>query len=89
MLEKASPLINGLASGMVRWEATVADLEQQISSVTGACLLAAAFLYEYRDHMMNRIWFKEIRKLGIPCNPHSQPSPRLDHSRITFEHILH
>ena len=49
MLEKASPLIDGLASGMVRWEATVADMEQQISSVTGACLS------EYRDHMMNQI----------------------------------
>ncbi|CAF1063283.1 unnamed protein product [Rotaria sordida] len=76
MLEKASRLINGLASEKVRWEATVADLEQQISYVTGDCLLAAAFLSymgpflsQYRDHMMNEIWFKEIKKLSIPCNP--------------------
>jgi dynein heavy chain len=76
MLEKASRLINGLASEKVRWEATVADLEQQIGYVTGDCLLAAAFLSymgpflsQYRDHMMNEIWFKEIKKLSIPCNP--------------------
>ncbi|CAF0978027.1 unnamed protein product [Adineta ricciae] len=76
MLDKASRLINGLASEKVRWEATVADLQQQIGYVTGDCLLAAAFLSymgpflsQYRDRMMNEIWVKEIRKLTIPCNP--------------------
>ncbi|CAF1579491.1 unnamed protein product, partial [Adineta steineri] len=76
MLDKASRLINGLASEKVRWEATVADLQQQIGYVTGDCLLAAAFLSymgpflsQYRDRMMNEIWFKEIKKLSIPCNP--------------------
>lgn len=76
MLEKASRLINGLASEKVRWEAKVAELEQDISYVTGDCLLAASFLSymgpflsQYRDQMMNEIWIKEIKKLGIPCNP--------------------
>ncbi|CAF0814718.1 unnamed protein product [Didymodactylos carnosus] len=76
MLEKASRLINGLAGEKVRWEQTVADLELQISYVTGDCLLAAAFLSymgpflsQYRDHMMNNIWLKEVRKFQIPCNP--------------------
>ncbi|XP_077988088.1 dynein axonemal heavy chain 2-like [Glandiceps talaboti] len=75
-LDRAGKLVSGLAGEKERWEASVADLEEQMGFLVGDCLIGAAFLSymgpflsNYRDNMVKNIWLKEVRNLKIPCNP--------------------
>ena len=75
-LERAGKLTSGLAGEKVRWQKTAEDLEVQMGYLVGDCLIAAAFLSytgpflsNYRDDMVQTIWFEKIKELDIPCNP--------------------
>uniref|UniRef100_A0A8P4KIS1 Dynein axonemal heavy chain 2 n=1 Tax=Dicentrarchus labrax TaxID=13489 RepID=A0A8P4KIS1_DICLA len=74
-LDRADKLVTGLAGERVRWEETVAGLEENMGYLVGDCLLAASFLSymgpflsNYRDELL-AIWMKEVWDLQIPCTP--------------------
>uniref|UniRef100_A0A667XC84 Dynein axonemal heavy chain 2 n=1 Tax=Myripristis murdjan TaxID=586833 RepID=A0A667XC84_9TELE len=74
-LDRADKLVSGLAGERVRWEETVAGLEENMGFLVGDCLLAASFLSymgpflsNYRDELVT-IWMKEVRNLEVPCSP--------------------
>ncbi|XP_055959532.1 dynein axonemal heavy chain 2-like, partial [Patella vulgata] len=76
MLDRASKLVSGLAGERIRWQETVKDLEERMGYLVGDCLIAAAFLSymgpflsDYRDELVQTRWMKEVRKLGLPCDP--------------------
>ncbi|ESP04959.1 hypothetical protein LOTGIDRAFT_184938 [Lottia gigantea] len=76
MLDRASKLVSGLAGERIRWQETVKDLEERMGFLVGDCLIAAAFLSymgpflsDYRDELVQQRWMKEVRKLGLPCDP--------------------
>ncbi|XP_036369342.1 dynein heavy chain 2, axonemal-like [Octopus sinensis] len=76
MLDRAHKLVSGLAGEKVRWEETVTTLEESMGFLIGDCLIGAAFLSymgpflsNYRDELVYKIWLKELRGLGIPCDP--------------------
>ncbi|XP_071165421.1 dynein axonemal heavy chain 2-like [Mytilus edulis] len=76
MLERAAKLVEGLAEERVRWEETVQNLKEKISTLPGDCMLAAAFmsymgpfLSNYREKIVKKLWIPQIAKLGIPCTP--------------------
>lgn len=57
----------GLAGEKIRWEETVATLEEQIGYLVGDCLVASAFLSymgpflsNYRDDLAKNKWLEEV-----------------------------
>ena len=74
-LQRASNLVDGLSGERVRWEGSIAGLEEALKNLVGDCLLAAAFLSycgpfdtEYRLRLLQENWLKAVRSLHIPCS---------------------
>ncbi|XP_076621651.1 dynein heavy chain at 89D [Colletes latitarsis] len=69
----ADKLINGLSSETDRWKVELKNLQGQIETIVGNCLLSAGFLaycgpfsYEYRNQMLYNDWMKSVVEKEIP-----------------------
>ena len=69
-LQRAEKLVNGLAGERNRWEASIANFENDIKNLPGDCILAAAFLSyagpfpsEFRELLVNESWAAEVRRI--------------------------
>ena len=71
-LERAEELTTGLADEQVRWKQRTEELDEQLRSLTGDMILAAAsisycgpFTGQYRSEMVTE-WIESIRELQVP-----------------------
>lgn len=71
-VQRANALLASLQEEKVRWEATSLSFDQQMSTLIGDCLLAAAFLtyvgpfdHRYRMKLMME-WSENLEDLSIP-----------------------
>ncbi len=74
-LDRAAKLVSGLSGERVRWEASVAVLENSISLLIGDCVVAAGFLSycgpfnsDYRNALVLETWIPKIHQLNVPCS---------------------
>lgn len=74
-LERAGMLVDGLAGERIRWEQTVATLDQLFDYLPGDCLLGTAFVSYmgpfvtmYREQLIE-LWNTSVSKLNL--NNHS------------------
>ncbi|KAI8799348.1 dynein heavy chain and region D6 of dynein motor-domain-containing protein, partial [Cladochytrium replicatum] len=75
-LERAEKLVSGLSGERERWENSIKHYEGSMSLLPGDCLIAAAFLSyagpfnsAYRQNLVNKSWFTQIKTSEIPYSP--------------------
>ena len=73
----ADKLITGLSSEKQRWKVDLEDLKKKRIKLLGDCLLCSSFLsyvgafsWDFRKHMLNEEWLKDVSDRKIPL---SQP----------------
>ncbi|MEW5318622.1 MAG: hypothetical protein WDW38_009830 [Sanguina aurantia] len=72
-MDSATALIHALAGEELRWTAQNKEFDNQIQRLTGDCALASAFVSylgpfnkEFRELLLNRDFYGECQKLGVP-----------------------
>jgi len=72
MLVRAEKLVNGLHDESIRWSQSIADLEKQLTNLTGNMLLSAGYISyvgtftaKFRDQLLLK-WQQECVDMEIP-----------------------
>eukprot|EP00466_Bigelowiella_natans_P016290 jgi/Bigna1/92928/estExt_fgenesh1_pm.C_1000004 len=79
-LATADRLVGGLAGEKIRWGQTVQEYKKQADTMIGDVMLSAAFVSyigafnaEFRSHLWNKTWMKDLEKKQIPMRDELDP----------------